>query len=247
MRFFFLDAAPEISEGVWPPPRELQQHLKALRFGSDEPFLLILPDGRALQACQPERGSLQLMGFAEPPRLALAPITLATAWPKGKRAEDLVVRACEAGVRRIQPVIFERSIAGREAISKNQLERLRRIAREVCQQVGLASIPQIASEPIPMQQVHEQEPEALAICLRPGAPSLREVLLPASDKLLTLLVGPEGGTSADEKTWLAEHGWVFAGLLPTILRIEAAGPMGAALCQAVVGPSWAQSESPERD
>lgn len=67
MRIFFLDAAPENFEGNWTPPRELQHHLKALRFGPDDEFLLILPDGRALLAHQPSRAELVLQGWTELP------------------------------------------------------------------------------------------------------------------------------------------------------------------------------------
>jgi 16S rRNA (uracil1498-N3)-methyltransferase len=232
VRFFFLDAAPEIFEGNWTPPRELQQHLKALRFGPNDEFLLVLPDGRALRARQPERAELLLQGWTELPKLDLMPITLATAWPKGKRAEDLVVRACESGVNCIQPVVFERSVCGRESVSKNQMERLQRIAREVCQQVGRARVPEIRAEAIELNQAREATPGAQAICLRPGSMPLQQHLGPASVQGVLLLVGPEGGTSAAEEAALLEQEWAFAALLPTILRIEAAGPLGAALCQA---------------
>lgn len=232
MRIFFLDAAPENFEGNWTPPRELQHHLKALRFGPDDEFLLILPDGRALLAHQPSRAELVLQGWTELPQLDLMPITLATAWPKGKRAEDLVVRACEAGVDCIQPVVFERSVSGREAVSKNQMERLLRIAREVCQQVGRPRIPEIRPQPIELLQARRAAPEAQAICLLPGSPPLQQQLEGAPYLGALLLVGPEGGTSQAEEAILLEQKWSFAALLPTILRIEAAGPLGAALCQA---------------
>lgn len=232
MRIFFLDAAPENFEGNWTPPRELLQHLKALRFGPNDEFLLVLPDGRALRAHQPDRAELVLLGWTDLPRLDLMPVTLATAWPKGKRAEDLLVRACESGVDCIQPVIFERSVAGREAISRNQMERLRRIAREVCQQLGRPQIPQIHAKPIELSQARNAAPRAQAICLRPGSPPLQSQLEGDDYLGALLLVGPEGGTSPAEEAALTEQKWAFAGLLPTILRIEAAGPMGAALCQA---------------
>lgn len=232
MRFFFLDAAPENFEGNWTPPRELQHHLKALRFGPNDEFLLILPDGRALLAQQPDRAELVLQGWTKIPQLDLLPITLATAWPKGKRAEDLVVRACEAGVDCIQPVVFERSVSGRDGVSKNQMERLQRIAREVCQQVGRPQVPEIRADAVELKQARDIAPNAQPICLRPSSPPLQRQLDANSLQGVLLLVGPEGGTSPTEEAALLEQEWAFAALLPTILRIEAAGPLGAALCQA---------------
>jgi len=232
VRFFFLDAAPENFEGNWTPPRELQHHLKALRFGPNDEFLLILPDGRALLAQQPDRAELVLQGWTKIPQLDLLPITLATAWPKGKRAEDLVVRACEAGVDCIQPVVFERSVSGRDGVSKNQMERLQRIAREVCQQVGRPQVPEIRADAVELKQARDIAPNAQPICLRPSSPPLQRQLDANSLQGVLLLVGPEGGTSPTEEAALLEQEWAFAALLPTILRIEAAGPLGAALCQA---------------
>jgi 16S rRNA (uracil1498-N3)-methyltransferase len=206
--------------------------LKALRFGPNDEFLLVLPDGSAVRACQASRTELVLHGCTELPQLDLMPITLATAWPKGKRAEDLVVRACEAGVDCIQPVVFERSISGRQAIASKQMERLQRIAREVCQQVGRPRIPEIRAQPLELKQARIAAPEAQPICLRPGSPPLQTQLERAPYLGVLLLVGPEGGTSPAEEAELAAQEWAFAALLPTILRIEAAGPLGVALCQA---------------
>jgi len=46
-----------------------------------------------------------------------------------------------------------------------------------------------------------------------------------------LAVGPEGGLTSQEEELLQIGGFLAAGLAPTILRIEAAGPLAVALCQ----------------
>lgn len=231
MRFFFLDEAPENQVGSWTPPKELQHHLKALRFGVEETFLLVLPDGTGLHARPLDRRMLQLDGPAPVPALDLHPIQLATAWPKGKRAEDLVIRACEAGVTRIQPIIFERSVSGREPLSANQVERLQRLMRETCQQLGRAQLPELEPHPLPWDAVRAADPNATAFCLHPRSQPLLEAFEQLKPQSSLLLVGPEGGINPAEEAGLREQKWAFAGLLPTILRIEAAGPTGAALLQ----------------
>ena len=231
MRFFFLDEAPENQVGSWTPPKELQHHLKALRFGAEETFLLVLPDGTGLRARQADRRELQLDGPAPVPVLDLHPVHLATAWPKGKRAEDLVIRACEAGVARIQPIIFERSVSGREPLSANQLERLNRLMRETCQQLGRAQLPKLVPTPLPWESMRAADPHATAFCLHPRSQPLAEAFEQLNPQSSLLLVGPEGGISPAEAEGLRAQEWAFVGLIPTILRIEAAGPMGAALLQ----------------
>lgn len=231
MRIFFLDEAPGCREGAWTPPEELRHHVKALRFGVDETFLLILPDGSGLAARALDRRSIELLGPREVPRQNLHPVQLATAWPKGKRAEELVIRACEAGVRRIQPVVFERSVAGREPISGNQRDRLARVMRETCQQLGLTQLPNLVFEPISWQEVRALHPQSEPFCLHPGAQPLAQAFAESAPRSSLLLVGPEGGISPDEEELIRGQEWHFVGLIPTILRIEAAGPIGAAIVQ----------------
>ena len=123
MRFFFLSEEPPELHGIWRPPAELERHLRALRFSPEEALLLLLPRGGAVRArVEGERG-LRLEGLAEVPRLPLMPITLATAWPKGSRADDLVARAAEAGVERLIPLQCARSVVGREEFSASRIER----------------------------------------------------------------------------------------------------------------------------
>lgn len=231
MRIFFLDKAPVHPEGAWTPPKELQHHVKALRFGAEETFLLVLPNGSGIAARVLDRRSVELLGESPVPSLDLHPVQLATAWPKGKRAEDLVIRACEAGVSRIQPTYFERSVAGREPISLNQRERLERLMRETCQQLGRPQLPDLATEPVPWAEARALDPDAHPFCLHPGAEPLAQAFARSDPERSLLLIGPEGGISPEEEQQIQAQEWDFVGLIPTILRIEAAGPMGAAIVQ----------------
>ena len=99
-------------------------------------FLLLDLEQKAWLAKTSGRVQIELLGETQPPSHKLHRIELATAWPKGKRAEDLMVRACESGVAVVQPVIFERSIFGRDPLSKKQRSRLEKLARECCQQLS---------------------------------------------------------------------------------------------------------------
>lgn len=231
MRFFFLQEEPPELHGAWRPPAELERHLRALRCGPGEPVLLLLPRGGAIRARMDGTRGLLLEGLAEVPRLPLMPITLATAWPKGPRADELMVRAAEAGIERILPLVCARSVAGRDDWSAARHERWQRILREACQQCRRPTLPSVDRKPVPLREALREAPLAHPIALLPGAWPLQHELDLRAPREVLLIVGPEGGFDDAEESWIAESGLATAGLLPTILRIEAAGPIAAAICQ----------------
>lgn len=231
MRFFFLPDTPESLEGPWRPPQDLSRHLKALRMPIGEEFLLLLPHGGAIAASLNSNQELALLGIREIPKLPLMPITLATAWPKGNRADELIRRASESGVERILPIRYERSVAGLEPLSLNKMRRMEKLAQETCQQCLRPLSPVIHRQPLSLQQALEEFPTAHPIVLVPGAWPLVMELGLHSPKEVLLFVGPEGGFSEDELAWFQQRNIAKAGLLPTVLRIESAGPMAAGLCQ----------------
>ncbi len=231
MRFFFLAEPPSHFEGAWDPPKDFLHHLRALRLTSEEDFLLLLPQGGSLRARWRGQTTLELAGLCEIPRLPLLPVTLATAWPKGARADQLVVRATEAGVERILPLVCERSVAGKSTFSANRRQRWKRLILETCEQSRRPVLPSLAESPIDLQSVLDECPLATPIALHPHNWPLATELDLRPPREVLLIVGPEGGFSAEELAWLRAKQVQFAGLLPTVLRVEAAGPAGITVCQ----------------
>ncbi|MCX7804338.1 MAG: 16S rRNA (uracil(1498)-N(3))-methyltransferase [Planctomycetota bacterium] len=70
-------------------------------------------------------------------------VTIACAWPKGKRAAYLVEKCVEAGARGIIPVEFSRS-AARPAEGGVAMRRWRRIAESAARQSARADVPEIS-------------------------------------------------------------------------------------------------------
>jgi len=235
MRFFFLAESPTETTGRWNPPASLRQHLRALRFGAEESFLLLPPKGPAVEARLLEKGDLELLGTAMRPRLALLPTTLATAWPKGARADELVRRATESGVQTILPLRTSRSVAGKDAFSPSKRARWQRIMEEVASQCRRPELPTLLEEPLALDELPAtmaaRAPGAQGYVLTPGTLPLQLSLELNAPRELWLAVGPEGGFSAEEEELLQIGGFLAAGLAPTVLRIEAAGPLAIALCQ----------------
>ena len=231
MRFFFLATSPEQMTGAWNPGPELGRHLRALRFQDGEELLLLPPQGDAILAVFRSHMELELCGSRPRPQLPLLNLTLATAWPKGSRGDELLRRATENGVTRLNPLSCERSVVGRGDFSASRQQRWAKIALEVCQQSRRPELPTIESEPVPLAEIREHEPDAHAIALVPGTwPLSMELDLHQPSKVL-LAIGPEGGFSPTEEDLLRDLGFSFCGLVPTILRIEAAGPLAAGICQ----------------
>lgn len=231
MRFFFLEDPPPEAGTRWRPPRLLARHLAALRLAPGEAVLLLPPRGEAVEATLAEDGVLEV-GAARPrPELPLADVVLATAWPKGPRADDLVVRATEAGVRAIVPLQCARSVAGRGELPAAKRERWERLMRETCQQCRNPRLPELTAQPLTPAEALDAYPGARPVALLPGTwPLAMELELHPSPSWL-LLVGPEGGFDDAEEALFRERGVSCAGLLPTILRIEAAGPAAVTLVQ----------------
>lgn len=231
MRFFLLQATPKALEGPWQAPKELIKHLKALRFKPGQEFLLLLPQGGAIASELKKDDVIELKGLKEAPRLRLMPITLATALPKGKRAEELIRRATEAGVENIIPIQYNRTISTQTPLPLNKVRRLEKIARETCQQCLRPIPPKIHRQTLSPTEAYEAFPTAHPIALVPGAGPLVMELGLHHPKEIILFVGPEGGFSSEELMWFRKKNIATAGLLPTVLRIEAAGSIATSICQ----------------
>jgi len=161
-------------------------------------------------------------------------VTLAQGVSRGERMDVVVQKATELGVKRIVPILAERTVvrlnAGQAA---NRLRHWRAIAIAACEQCGRNKLPEVAA-PMSLQEFLVSDyPEGLRLVLSPQA-TLRARDLPASSAA-TLLIGPEGGLSdAEQAAALAAQ---FAGLSlgPRILRTETAALAALAVIQQQLG------------
>ncbi|KAA3607152.1 MAG: RsmE family RNA methyltransferase [Planctomycetota bacterium] len=232
MRLFFLDAPPE-ADGPWFPERSLQRHFRALRLNPGDQVEFVCQQTRRRGELQAD-GSWQLQPARELPPDPFQPLILATAWPKGNRGDRLVQSATEAGVGILQALLCQRSVAGTKPFGEERIQRWHRLMQETGQQCGRFHLPKWQGPPISLPEYLAKAPGP-CLALVPDAPLLKQTLskLPAStaEQPLSLLIGPEGGFSPDELTLLDQAGVPRAGLLATVLRVEVAGPMAAALYQ----------------
>ncbi|MDB5327137.1 MAG: Ribosomal small subunit methyltransferase [Phycisphaerales bacterium] len=153
-----------------------------------------------------------------------ANITVASAVPKGDRAEWLVEKLSELGTSRFIPLRTARSVVHPEGKSKT--ERWQRIAVESakqCRRPGLLGIDPLTD----LKRLLATLNPAAAIYLstRPDAEPIQSVL--ARQPAEWLLIGPEGDWSPEEEKAFDARGLTAASLGPTILRVETAAMLAA--------------------
>ena len=175
-------------------------------------------------------------------------IVLGQALLKGAKMDWVVQKATELGVTRIVPLVTERSQPRRQ----DRCERWRRIAAAAAAQCGRTLVPEI-SPPADVADFAVPGAEAGVVFWEGSASPLREAIGREGGPVrkVRLLVGPEGGLTADEVRSAREAGWRDATLGPRILRAETGAVIAVALLQFLLGdlaaaavPPPAQSPSP---
>lgn len=150
---------------------------------------------------------------------------------------DIIIqKTTELGVRRISPVIMERSVVRLDsdrAVSRH--EHWCRISQSACEQSGRNVLPQI-DMPQTLADWLDEDPdkETTRIMLDPQS-SESIATLQEPDGNVELLIGPEGGLTDAERARCEDSGFRGASIGPRILRTETAALAGVAVLQAVWG------------
>jgi 16S rRNA (uracil1498-N3)-methyltransferase len=159
------------------------------------------------------------------PALLFAPL-------KRVRQEFLIEKATELGVGRLEPIFTRRSVVDRVNRS-----RVLSIAIEAAEQCGRLTIPEI-DQPISLEERLETWPEDRLLLFADesgGGEPLIDTLRARGRG--DLLIGPEGGFTAEELAELRSFDQVVAiSLGPRILRAETAA-LAALACWQAVGPA----------
>ena len=155
-----------------------------------------------------------LAGESIPSRESPLAIHLAMAVIQLEKFELVLQKATELGVRTIIPLVTEHIELRPERYS-GKSERWQRIVFEAVKQSGRALVPAI-EPPMPFDEVIARGGTRVLF----DADSEPDALNGADE--LTILIGPEGGWSADELHRARERGVLFQRLGPRRLRAETA-------------------------
>ncbi|MBU9810353.1 16S rRNA (uracil(1498)-N(3))-methyltransferase [Rahnella perminowiae] len=138
---------------------------------------------------------------------------------RGEKMEFTIQKSIELGVNTITPLFSERcgvKLDG-ERLEK-KLQQWQKIAIAACEQCGRNRIPEIR----PAMQLEAwcgEQDDSLKLNLHPRAShSINTLPLPVSH--VRLLIGPEGGLSADEIAMTSGYGFTDILLGPRVLRTE---------------------------
>ena len=161
-------------------------------------------------------------------------VTLAQGISRGERMDVVVQKATELGVKRIVPILAERTVVRLdEAQAANRLRHWRAIAVAACEQCGRNRLPQIAP-PMTLQQFLVSDLLGGLRLLLTADGGLKARDLPASHAV-TVLIGPEGGLSTSEQTAATAAQFQGLSLGPRILRTETAALAALAILQQQLG------------
>jgi len=138
---------------------------------------------------------------------------------RGEKMEFTIQKAVELGVNSITPLFSERCGVKLDAqrLAK-KIQQWQKIAIAACEQCGRNRVPEVR-EAMTLEAWCAEEDNALKLNLHPRA-SQSINTLPQPVERVRLLIGPEGGLSADEIAMTARHDFTDILLGPRVLRTE---------------------------
>ncbi|PKR79038.1 16S rRNA (uracil(1498)-N(3))-methyltransferase [Halalkalibacillus sediminis] len=157
-------------------------------------------------------------------------VTIVQGLPKGDKLELIVQKGTELGMFAFIPVQMDRSIVKWDSKKESKkLSRLRKISKEAAEQSHRSKLPLIHEKHTLKEVLSENTYDHLFVAseLEAKAPSedgsFAEALKQISpgDNLL-VVIGPEGGLSNDEISFLTSNQFKSIRLGPRILRTETA-------------------------
>ncbi len=147
----------------------------------------------------------------------------------------MVQKTSELGVRRIAVFNAERTQAPLKSVqAEKKLAHWRGVAISACEQSGRAVLPQIEFHAA-LDQALSAVAADLRLLLEFEGPALADRLQHQSSASITILVGPEGGLTAEEIASAGAAGFFPVRLGPRVLRTETAATAALAIAQSTLG------------
>lgn len=155
------------------------------------------------------------------------PLVVASAVPKGDRADYLIEKLTELGATRFVPLVTARSVV------VPRIEKFARAVIEASKQCGRNVLMAVES-PAKWCEFAARPDLPMRLILHPhsGGP-IRDIPSDAVRSGVVVAVGPEGGFDPDEVSTAVANGWRAVTLGKRILRVETAATAAAAYLAAV--------------
>ncbi|HUQ06461.1 MAG TPA: 16S rRNA (uracil(1498)-N(3))-methyltransferase [Kofleriaceae bacterium] len=193
--------------------------------------------GREAQSVAIEIGPAHAVLEVEAPRDVPRPpphITVVQAALKGERMDWCLEKLVEVGVDAITVVETARAVVRLDDERRaKRLVRHQRIAQEAARQCGRADIPPVAAA-ADLASALRTLTAQVRLVADPASDTPVLTAVPASAASMALVVGPEGGLTADEVAAAVAAGCAPVSLGATILRAETAGAAAVFAIRAVI-------------
>ena len=210
-------------------PERAVRHIAVLRLARGDAVTLFNGEGGE-HGAELTRISRDLARARVGPRRAIEresplAITLAQCLSSGDRMDLTLQKATELGVQTIVPLASERSVV---KLASERAERRvahwRSVVAAACEQCGRNRVPEVSPITGLDEFLAASAPQHARILLAPdGASDLKGL---AGTQRVSLLVGPEGGLSPEERGRAEAKGFTAVRFGPRVLRTETA-PLAA--------------------
>lgn len=237
MRRFYSPELPEPSDAIIELPAEVIRHLSnVLRQQQGSRFELF--DGKgavALCALEPggTRARVESLSRIAPPPLE---IELIQGLAKGEKLELILQKGTELGLSRFVLTPSERAMVKISVAKRaSRAARWQKIVHEACRQCGQPFAPEIKICGNLNESLSGAKGELKLMLWEEASIPLPQLLPAQTPSSISLLVGPEGGFSAEEARQAQAAGFQTVRLGPRILRTETAGLAILSILQYVYG------------
>jgi 16S rRNA (uracil1498-N3)-methyltransferase len=231
---------PLPAEGLLTLPDSVAQHaVGALRLKDGDALTLFNGDGREHQGVLVKHGKhaqAHLIGIQAVDRESPLDVTLVQGISTGERMDFSLQKSVELGIGAIQPVMMLRSVVRLDP-DKRHKRRLhwQGVVASACEQCGRNRLPEVLEiEEFTDWLGRTRHDASLRLILDPHAGS-RLNQLPAPDRPVFLIAGPEGGLDPRERDAALAAGCLPLSLGPRILRTETAAVAALAAMQGLWG------------
>lgn len=214
-----------------------------LRLRVGEVIDVVEPDGRTWSVRVAHADATGVWAEAVEERIVepMPRVTLFQGVAKGDKMDAIVRQATEIGAEQIVPLLTSRCVVQLDARKRAQrTERWSRIAQAAAKQAKRSLVPRVADvvelrEAIALLGEYDCAVVLWEDCAGLGVEAAVSRCAQGVDARVAVIVGPEGGLSAEEVDSLAAVGAIPATLGPTILRTETAGIVALALALHALG------------
>lgn len=232
-RRYFLPVLPEQGGIVALSEEEAAHAAKVMRVKPGEAVTIFDGQGSEAEGVIESVERRQVYVQLESPKLVCREpslsVTVAVSLPKGDRAKVLIEKLTELGVRRLVPIVCQRTQGRGGDENGGPASKLQRYVLEACKQCERNQLMEIASScsMVDFLQAYGRgssvaSENRLLLLAHPGESTFRQLMPEKPLDAAVVCIGPEGGFADEEVSLATAAGFSAVSLGKSILRVETA-------------------------